>query len=103
VVRIKDVRALEVSTTLKYDRDFWEERLIRPIDIYPEHDADGPYVLAEGTMSRINKNTYKIRGIFVKIETDEGLSSVFWTNRCTRRICGGFYNLAAFKEHISRM
>ena len=76
-MRIKDVKILEVFTTLKYDGDFWEERFIRPIDIYPEHDAEGPYAIAEGTILQLDKNAYKIRGIFVKIETDEGLSSVF--------------------------
>jgi L-alanine-DL-glutamate epimerase-like enolase superfamily enzyme len=74
---IKDVKILEVFTTLKYDGDLWEGRLIRPIDIYSEYDAEGPSVMAEEATLQIDKNTYKIRGIFVQIETDEGLSSVF--------------------------
>jgi L-alanine-DL-glutamate epimerase-like enolase superfamily enzyme len=77
MTRIRDIKVLEIFTTLNYDGDFWEERLIRPIDIYPEHDVEGPSVMAEGATLQINKSTYKTRGIFVQIETDEGLSSVF--------------------------
>jgi hypothetical protein len=48
MTRIRDIKVLEIFATLNYDGDFWEERLIRPIDIHPEHDIEGSSVMAEG-------------------------------------------------------
>jgi len=53
---------------------FWEERLLRPIDIYPEHDTEGP---GEWNLVRINSDLYKVRGTFIEIESDEGLKGIF--------------------------
>ncbi|RLG16851.1 mandelate racemase/muconate lactonizing protein [Nanoarchaeota archaeon] len=73
-MRIKDVRLYIVSTTIKYKDVFWEERLLRPIDIYPEHDTEGP---GEWNLVRINSDLYKVRGTFIEIESDEGLKGIF--------------------------
>ena len=41
-MRIEDVRLRRVSGRMPFDGTFWEERLIRPVDIYPEHGRRGP-------------------------------------------------------------
>jgi L-rhamnonate dehydratase len=49
--------------------DFWEERLVRPIDIYDEYrhrpDYEGGVQTDEG---------FRISSVFVEIDTDEGVS-----------------------------
>jgi len=35
-MKIAKVELRELNGTLKTEKPFWEERLVRPIDIYPE-------------------------------------------------------------------
>ena len=48
-MRIADVRLRFVSGRMPFDGTFWEERLIRPVDLYPNYRAQGPEVHAIGT------------------------------------------------------
>jgi L-rhamnonate dehydratase len=66
-VRIADVRLRQVSGRMPFDGVFWEERLIRPVDIYPSYRAMGAEVLP-----RLNDGTYRIEAFFVELESDEG-------------------------------
>jgi len=66
-MKITDIRLLQLSGTMEHEGKFWEERLIRPIDIYPEHRAEGP----GGTEGK-----YRIQAIFLHIDTDEGVSGI---------------------------
>ena len=36
-MKIKNVRIRHVSGTMPTEGTFWEDRLVRPVDIYPEH------------------------------------------------------------------
>ena len=42
--KITDVKTFSVKGPLTHEGDapFWEERLVRPIDIYPEYKSVGP-------------------------------------------------------------
>ena len=40
-MEITHVRLYRLSGTLEHEGEFWEERLVRPVDIYPEHKAEG--------------------------------------------------------------
>ncbi|MBO0701816.1 MAG: hypothetical protein J2P38_02710, partial [Candidatus Dormibacteraeota bacterium] len=64
-MRITDVRCLEVRGTMEDPDVFWEERLIRPVDIYPQFRAAGPEFLP-----RAGSGAYAMRAIFVIVETD---------------------------------
>jgi hypothetical protein len=44
-MRIADVRLQQVTGRMPFAGEFWEERLIRPVDIYPAYRALGPGVL----------------------------------------------------------
>ncbi len=70
-MRITAVRVFEVTGELAFPDRFWEERLIRPMDIYPEHKAEGPTKLEE-----IEEGTYAMRSQFCEIETDEGVTGL---------------------------
>ena len=56
-MKITRVRLRELTGTLRHEGEFWEERLIRPIDVYPEHAAQGPNewmpVRIDATTSRV--------------------------------------------------
>ena len=71
-MRITEVRLFQVQGTLEHEGPFWEERLVRPIDLYPEHriegPADYPVPIAEGR--------YLVQSIFLEIETDEGVKGL---------------------------
>ena len=44
-MRISDVRLRQVSGRMPFEGEFWEERLIRPVDLYPSFRAMGPEFL----------------------------------------------------------
>lgn len=68
-MRITAVRLRRLTGTLPTQRDIWEERLVRPLDIYDEYrhrnDFEGGVQTADG---------FHIATVFVEIDTDEGVS-----------------------------
>ena len=70
-MKITDVRLLQLQGTMEFAGEFWEERLIRPVDIYPEHKAEGPTWLEKHGEGR-----YRMTSIFVEIQTDEGVTGI---------------------------
>jgi len=70
-VKVTELRLLQVSGTMESGGEFWEERLIRPIDVYPEHRVEGPAFL-----EKLGEGRYRLEQVFVRIETDEGVSGV---------------------------
>lgn len=67
-MKITAVRLVEVRGTMAFEGEFWEERLIRPIDIYPEDQAQGA-----GWLPPQDDGTYAMRSYFIEIDTDAGL------------------------------
>lgn len=70
-MRITDLRCLEVRGTMEDPDVFWEERLIRPVDIYPQFRAAGPEFLP-----RVGSGAYGMRAIFVLVDTDGGTPGI---------------------------
>lgn len=68
-MKITALKLLQFSGTMQYEGIFWEERVMRPIDIYPEYRAQGSH-------GAVRDGEYKINAIFLQIETDEGVSGV---------------------------
>jgi L-alanine-DL-glutamate epimerase-like enolase superfamily enzyme len=66
-MKISDVRLRQVRGTLEFDGEFWEERLIRPIDMYPRFAAEGPTWLP-----KIAEGRYRVETVFIELETDDG-------------------------------
>jgi len=73
-LRITNVRVYEVSRYVEHQEPFWEERQCRPVDIYPECDAE-PF--NEWNVERVSSKLYKVKGHYLEIETDEGLRGIF--------------------------
>lgn len=68
-MRITAVRLRRLTGTLPTRGDIWEERLVRPLDIYDEYrhrnDFEGGVQTADG---------FRIATVFVEIDTDDGVS-----------------------------
>ncbi|MBN1583821.1 MAG: mandelate racemase/muconate lactonizing protein [Anaerolineae bacterium] len=70
-MKITAVRLFEVRGTMAFPGTFWEERLIRPMDIYPEHKTQGA-----GWLAPADEGHYAMRSQFCQIETDEEVSGL---------------------------
>jgi L-alanine-DL-glutamate epimerase-like enolase superfamily enzyme len=70
-VKITDVRCRQVWGSLEHDGEFWEERLIQPIDVYPEYRAR-----RRNEMRPTEEGKLTIESIFVEIETEDGVTGL---------------------------
>ncbi|MBV9326943.1 MAG: mandelate racemase/muconate lactonizing protein [Chloroflexi bacterium] len=70
-MRIEDVRLRYVSGRMPFDGTFWEERLIRPVDVYPEYGRRGPDSLA-----KLDDGSYRVEAFFIELESDEGVVGI---------------------------
>ena len=70
-MKITEVRVFQLEGLLDHKEEFWEERLIRPVDIYPEHKAEGTAWLEQE-----GGEQYRIVANFVEIMTDDGISGL---------------------------
>jgi L-rhamnonate dehydratase len=72
-MKITDVRFLEVRGTMSYEGPMGEERLVRPVDIYPEFRAQPSY----GLPSPTEDGRYAMRALYLFLDTDDGLSGIW--------------------------
>ena len=68
MMKIVDLKLREISGTMEHPDPFWEERLIRPVDVYPEFREQG----ADFSTS-LGDGRYAIRAVFLEIHTDDGI------------------------------
>lgn len=73
-MRIRALRLRRLVSTVTTDGPFWEERLCRPVDIYPEFRAQGGF---EGRIDeagiQLDERRLQIAAYFLIVETDEGV------------------------------
>jgi L-rhamnonate dehydratase len=71
--KITDVKTFNVKGPLDHEGDapFWEERLVRPIDIYPEYKAVGSQEI-----KRVSPNQVEVNANWLEIETEAGVTGV---------------------------
>lgn len=67
-MKITNLHLRKLTGTMETDGTFWEDRLARPIDIYPEYRR-APMDTFEG---QIDDRHYRIVTWFVDVETDDG-------------------------------
>ena len=67
-MKIVDLKLREISGTMEHPDPFWEERLIRPVDVYPEFREQG----ADFSTS-LGDGRYAIHAVFLEIHTDDGI------------------------------
>src|SRR5438105_13874797 len=66
-MKITAVRVFRLEGEMEHPEPFWEERLSRPIDLYPDHRSEGPPTLPR------TPGGYRIVAHFLEIETDDGV------------------------------
>ncbi len=67
-MKITDLKLRELSGIMEHPDPFWEERLIRPVDIYPEFRRQGA-----DFSTGLGDGRYAIRAVFLEIHTDDGV------------------------------
>ncbi len=70
-MKITAVRCVRYTGTMDFPGVFWEERLIRPVDIYPQFRAEGA-----GWLPPAHEGAYAMSSVFVHIETDAGIAGI---------------------------
>jgi L-rhamnonate dehydratase len=71
-MRITDLRLTRLRGTMETDGPLWEERLVRPIDIYPEYRDQQDF---EGG-TQLDEQHFGFEQHFLEIRTDAGVSGV---------------------------
>ncbi len=71
-MKITDLRFERVKGRWHYEEPLGEERLVRPVDIYPEFRNQGASPMAQG-----DGPDYEVEAIYLHIDTDAGVSGMF--------------------------
>ena len=71
-MKITGVRLRRVSGTMQTQGNLWEERLVRPIDVYADYRQRDDF---EGG-TQVGSDRFAIDACFVEIETDEGVTGL---------------------------
>lgn len=72
-MKVKGIRFETLVGETQLDFPLFEERLIRPIDVYPEHKA-APQSTTR--YKHLRDNSWEILGIFLYVDTDEGITGM---------------------------
>ncbi|MGI9505665.1 MAG: hypothetical protein ACR2RE_21725, partial [Geminicoccaceae bacterium] len=67
-MKISAVRVREVEGIMPTDGPFWEERLLRPIDIYPDYRSE----MSPSGGEQVDDRNFRLKQWFVQIEADDG-------------------------------
>ena len=67
-MKITKIIIRKLFGTINFDGQFWEERLVRPIDIYPEYEIE--------QRETNKKGKFLTESIFIEIYTDNDLSGI---------------------------
>ena len=70
-MKITDVRCIQLEGVLERDGDLWEERLVHPLDLYPERRA-----MQLELTPKLGEGRYRVQSEFVQVDTDEGVSGL---------------------------
>ncbi len=71
-MRVTNVRLFELTGVMQHDGPFWEDRLARPVDVYPEHYGE----TFAGWAHDQRSEGYRVAAWFLEIETDAGLTGL---------------------------
>ena len=74
-MRITGLRLRQLSGTMTHEEPFWEERLARPIDVFPEYKAQ-PAAAGFWMPQKIESDRSRVVSVFLEIDTDEGATGM---------------------------
>lgn len=70
-MKIERIRCRLLAGTLEHEEALWEERVCRPVDVYPRRRAEG-----HGLHRRGAGGGYPLEAAFVEVETDGGVQGL---------------------------
>jgi L-alanine-DL-glutamate epimerase-like enolase superfamily enzyme len=71
-VKVQRLRVRRLTGTMTTDGPFWEERLVRPIDVYPEY-RHAPWA---GGGEQVDDRHFRLTQDFLEVVTDDGITGV---------------------------
>ena len=74
-MKITAVRIRKVRGVMATEGRFWEDRLVRPIDVYAEYRDQGRRDELEGGV-QLDDTHFRIEACFVQIDTDDGVIGI---------------------------
>ena len=74
-MRITNLRLRQLTGTMEHEEPFWEERLQRPIDVYPEYGTQ-PAAAGFWMPEPVAAGRSRVRSVFLQVETDEGVTGL---------------------------
>jgi L-rhamnonate dehydratase len=76
-MKIERISFRRLRGTMPTDGPFWEERLLRPIDVYDEFRTQGPLLLGyQSRAEQAGDRHYRLEATFVRIDTDQGVHGI---------------------------
>ncbi len=72
---ITGLRLRQISGTMSHEEPFWEERLQRPIDVFPEFKAQSAQS-GFWMPQRIEPGRSRVVSVILEIQTDEGVTGI---------------------------
>lgn len=103
-MKIVALRVRRVEGTLTTDGPFWEERLCRPVDVYPEFRDRGTFAgrIDEGGI-QLEERRLRIAAYFVIVETDEGVRGHAGPFRepCARYVASALRSLLVGRDPLA--
>ena len=75
-MQITDIRFEQLEGILESEIDLFRERLIRPIDIYPEHRAETGTEMSAGRFEDLGDGRWRVRTVVLYVDTDEGITGI---------------------------
>ncbi len=73
-MKIRKIRFERVEGEWNYQGSLQEERLVRPVDIYPEFRSEGA---AWSGIAPQKGPPYRVEALFLFVDTDEGVSGLY--------------------------
>ena len=70
-MNITDLKIRELNGIMEHTDPFWEERLIRPVDIYPEFRTQN-----NNYSNSLGDGRYAVRSVFLEIHTEDGVTGL---------------------------
>ena len=75
-MQITDIWFERLAGRLKPDYPMFEERLIRPIDVYPEHRAESAQAMSQFRFTLRSDGDIDVTAVVCHVETDAGISGM---------------------------
>ena len=75
-MQITDIWFEQLTGRMQPEYPMFQERLIRPIDVYPEHRAENAYAMSQGRFAPAADGTLEVSTVVCHVETDVGISGI---------------------------